>query len=95
MRRWKRTLSWRRRRALRSARMLDEMVDAQVAAIPLLAEDLRARTVEQLAQLVSLAQVYRHFAAGWITRPTFDRRCREIGARLDGRSGVGRTTHRA
>lgn len=87
--RWKRALSWRRRRALRAARMLDEMVDAHVAAVPMLAEDLRPRTVEQLVQLVSLAHVYRHFAAGWITRPTFDRRCREIVARLDDQSGVG------
>ena len=82
MRRWKRTLSWRRRRALRSARMLDEMVDAQVATVPLLPEDVRPRAVEQLAQLVLLAQVYRRFSAGWI-------------AQLDDRSGVRRATHRA
>lgn len=44
------------------------------AAVPMLDAELRSRTVEQLAQLVLLAQVHRHFAAGWITRPTFDRR---------------------
>ena len=96
MQRLKQRMSWRRRRALRSARMLDDMVDAQVVALPLLPEDVRSRSADQLAELVMLAQTYRHFSAGWITRSTLDRRCKEIVARLEGSgSGAWQATHRA
>jgi hypothetical protein len=64
----------RARRALRSAQVLDEVVEAQLALVSRLPEDSRRRAADYLAELVMLAQSYRHFAAGWITRRELERR---------------------
>lgn len=71
------------RRALRSAEMLDEMVDKQAALLPRLPEDSRRRSAEHLAELVMLAQAYRHCAAGWISHRELQRRGRAALDRLD------------
>src|SRR5205085_4900067 len=47
-------LAPRRRRALRSARVLDEVVNDQVALLPQLPEEVRLRYAEHLAELVML-----------------------------------------
>ena len=62
------------KRALRSAQVLDEVVAAQLALVSRLPEDSRRRAADYLAELVMLAQSYRHFAAGWITRRELERR---------------------
>lgn len=76
-------LTWRRRRAVRSAELLDDVVDAQAVLLPQLPEPLRRRSADHLAELVMLGQAYRHYAAGWITRAQLDRRGKEIRARLE------------
>lgn len=58
----------RARRALRSAQVLDEVVATQLALVSRLPEDSRRRAADYLAELVMLAQSYRHYAAGWISR---------------------------
>lgn len=64
----------RAKRALRSAQVLDEVVEAQLALVSRLPEDSRRRAADYLAELVMLAQSYRHFAAGWITRKELEKR---------------------
>ncbi|HEV2784249.1 MAG TPA: hypothetical protein VGX25_33100 [Actinophytocola sp.] len=64
----------RARRALDSARVLDEVVDGQLAFVARLPEEHRRRACDFLAELVMLAQAYRHYAAGWIDRRELDRR---------------------
>lgn len=64
----------RARRALDSARVLDEVVAKQLALVSRLPEDGRRRAADFLAELVMLAQAYRHFAAGWISRRELERR---------------------
>lgn len=59
---------WRRARAQRCARLLDEMVDSQVALLPHLPEPARRDTAERLARLVMLSQSYVHYGRGWISR---------------------------
>ncbi|HEU5473173.1 MAG TPA: hypothetical protein VFV67_21220 [Actinophytocola sp.] len=72
------------RRALESARVIDQVVNNQLALVPRLTEEGRRRAAEYLAELVMLAQAYRHFAAGWITRRELERRglrtVRRLGA---------------
>ena len=66
--------SRRARRALDSARVLDEVVANQLALVSRLPEEGRRRAADFLAELVMLAQHYRHFAAGWISRRELERR---------------------
>lgn len=65
---------WRARSALRSARILDEIVAVQLPLVSRLPEDSRRRVADYLAELVLLAQAYRHYAAGWISRRELERR---------------------
>jgi hypothetical protein len=65
---------WRARRALRSAKIIDDIVEAQLPLIPRLPEESRRRASDYLAELVLLAQSYRYFAAGWIGRRELERR---------------------
>lgn len=67
-------LSWRRRRALRSARLLDDVVDAQAGSLPELPEDARRSAADHLAELVLLAQAYRYYAAGQLSHRELRRR---------------------
>lgn len=62
------------KRALRSAQVLDEVVEAQLALVSRLPEQSRRRAADYLAELVMLAQSYRHYAAGWISRKELERR---------------------
>ena len=66
--------SRRAKRALDSARVLDEVVANQLALVSRLPEDGRRRAADFLAELVMLAQAYRHYAAGWIGRRELERR---------------------
>ena len=66
--------SRRVKRALDSARVLDEVVANQLALVSRLPEDGRRRAADFLAELVMLAQAYRHYAAGWISRRELERR---------------------
>ncbi|QIZ35311.1 hypothetical protein [Saccharopolyspora sp. ASAGF58] len=75
---------WRRTRALRAARVLDDVVDSQVASLPRLPEELRIRHADHLAELVLLAQAYRHYAVGWITWRQLECRGRLAVQRLGG-----------
>jgi hypothetical protein len=65
---------WRARRALRAAATLDEVVDSQLPLLAGLPERSRRRSANYLAELVMLAQSYRHYAAGWIDRRELDSR---------------------
>jgi hypothetical protein len=74
---------WRARRALRAARMLNEVVDRQLPLRAGLPEPSRRRSANYLAELVMLAQAYRHYANGWLDRKELDARCRLAVRRLD------------
>lgn len=74
---------WRARRALRTAQLLDEVVDSHLPWLPGLPEEHRRRSADYLAELVMLAQAYRYYAVGWIDRAELDRRGRATLARLD------------
>ncbi|KAA2263718.1 hypothetical protein F0L68_09530 [Solihabitans fulvus] len=65
---------WRARRALRSAQLLDEVVDTQLPLLVGFSEERRRRSADYLAELVELAQNYRYYAAGWIDGRELDRR---------------------
>ncbi|MBW4719517.1 hypothetical protein KZQ38_20210 [Saccharothrix sp. SC076] len=65
---------WRARRALKAARMLDEVVDTQLPLLASFDEDRRRRSADYLAELVKLAQDYRYYAHGWIDAAELDRR---------------------
>lgn len=68
---------WSQRRAkqaLESARVLDEVVAAQLRLVSKLDDAARRRAADYLAELVLLAQAHRHFAAGWIGRRELDER---------------------
>ena len=67
-------VSWRRRRALRSAQLLDDVVDAQAGTLPELPEDMRRSGADHLAELVMLAQAYRAYAAGHLSHKELRRR---------------------
>ncbi|HEY4020288.1 MAG TPA: hypothetical protein VGM75_16470 [Pseudonocardiaceae bacterium] len=73
----------RTRRALAAANMLDEVVDSQLALLAGLPERSRRRSANYLAELVMLAQTYRHYAAGWVDRKELDRRSRIAMRKLD------------
>ncbi|MGW5050839.1 hypothetical protein [Actinokineospora sp. NPDC004072] len=72
----------RARRALASARVLDDVVESQLALVARLPEPGRARAAEHLAEMVLLAQAYRHYAQGWIDRRELDRRARATADKL-------------
>lgn len=73
---------WRTRRALRTAQLLDEVVDSQLPLLTALPEARRRRSADYLAELVMLSQAYRHYAAGWIDRRELDRRGHGVLDRL-------------
>jgi hypothetical protein len=64
------------RRAAATAELLDRIVDRDVALVRALPVHRRHRPVEKLAALVMLAQAYRHYANGWISRAELRRRSR-------------------
>jgi hypothetical protein len=64
----------RARRALDSARMLDQMVADHLPLMARLPEASRHRAADFLAELVLLSQAYRHHANGWISRRELERR---------------------
>lgn len=66
----------RANRALRSARMLDEVVDTQLPLLASFDEQRRRRSADYLAELVKLAQDYRYYANGWIDARELERRGR-------------------
>lgn len=74
---------WRGRRALRSAQLLDDVVNAQVRLIPNLSPGARESSAEYLAELVMLGQAYRHYAVGWISKCELERRGHETLHRLE------------
>ena len=63
--------------------MLDEVVDSQLPLLAALPEASRRRSASYLAELVMLAQAYRHFAAGWIDRRDLDQRSQVTMRRLN------------
>lgn len=73
---------WRVRRALRSARLLDEVVDTQLPLLVGFDEQRRRRSADYLAELVTLAQDYRYYARGWIDAKELDRRGQAAMAQL-------------
>lgn len=63
------------RRALDSARVLDQVIENQLPLVARLPEgNSRVRAADFLAELVMLSQAYRHHAAGWISRRELERR---------------------
>jgi hypothetical protein len=74
---------WRARKALHAATMLDEIVDSQLPLLAGLPEASRRRSASYLAELVMLAQDYRHYAAGWIDRGELDDRSQRTMGRLN------------
>jgi hypothetical protein len=66
-------LKWRVTRALRSAELLDEIVDSQLPLVVGLCDESRAREANYLAELVQLAGAYRAFARGEISRSELQR----------------------
>ncbi|GAA4856582.1 hypothetical protein [Saccharopolyspora rosea] len=75
-------LNWRRRRALSTARLLDDLVTDQVWMLPHLSPDSRRRSADHLAELTMLGQAYRYYAIGWISRRELQRRGRAAADRL-------------
>lgn len=74
---------WRTRKALNAAGMLDDIVDSQLPLLAALPEASRRRSASYLAELVMLAQHYRHYAAGWIDKAELSRRSHHTVRRLD------------
>jgi hypothetical protein len=74
---------WHARKAVRAAGMLDEIVDSQLPLLAGLPEASRRRSASYLAELVMLAQDYRHFAAGWINRGELEQRNHRTMRRLN------------
>jgi hypothetical protein len=74
---------WRARKALQAANMLDEIVDSQLPLLAGLPESSRRRSAGYLAELVMLAQAYRHYAAGWIDKAELEQRSHRTVRRLD------------
>jgi hypothetical protein len=67
---------------LDSARVLDDVVNTQLVLVSRLPDEGRRRAADFLAELVMLAQAYRHYAAGWIDRRELERRGLETMRRL-------------
>jgi hypothetical protein len=83
LRAWKARPTRRARHASQSAEMIDEIVDSQLTTLPLLDEARRERAAEHLAELVMLAQAYRHLAAGWISEAEVGRRANAVVHQLE------------
>lgn len=66
------------RKAAMTADLLDRIVDRDLVLVRAMPMHLRARPAEKLANLVMLAQTYRHYATGWISRRELQRRRRLI-----------------
>ncbi len=72
---WNRFWALRHRRAMtREADYLDDLVDAELEFMRQLPADQRDRPAQALALLVLLAQDYRHYGQGWISRRELRRR---------------------
>lgn len=82
VRRLRRRMTFRHRKALHSARVLDDVVDTEVGLVPELSGSARQRAVDHLAELVLLSQAYRQYAAGWISRRELTRRGRDALGQL-------------
>ncbi|WP_433266979.1 hypothetical protein ACQPZF_00225 [Actinosynnema sp. CS-041913] len=76
------TRRWRTKRALKAARMLDQVVDTQLPLLASFDEERRRRSADYLAELVTLAQDYRYYANGWIDAKELDRRGHQTMAKL-------------
>jgi hypothetical protein len=74
---------WRARRALRSALVLDRIVDTQLPLLAGFDEERRRRSADHLAELVELARDYRYYANGWIDSRELDRRGQQAVERLE------------
>jgi hypothetical protein len=68
---------------MEAAVMLDEIVDSQLPLLAGLSEAGRRRSASYLAELVMLAQAYRHYAAGWIDRAELEQRSHRTVRRLN------------
>ncbi|EWC58328.1 hypothetical protein UO65_6394 [Actinokineospora spheciospongiae] len=64
----------RQRRALATASSIERLVGDRVGQVRDLPEDARGRHADHMAELVLLAQAYRHFGRGWISKRELDRR---------------------
>ncbi|HWE89680.1 MAG TPA: hypothetical protein VG317_09500 [Pseudonocardiaceae bacterium] len=73
----------RARRALHAAATLDQVVDSQLPLLVGLPERSRRRSANYLAELVMLAQSYRHYAAGWIDRRELEQRSHQTMLTLE------------
>jgi hypothetical protein len=73
----------RRSRAMHAAVLLDRVVDRDLELVRVLPVHRRTRPVERLAALVMLAQAYRHYSAGWISRRELRHRSRQAFAELN------------
>jgi hypothetical protein len=62
--------------------MLDAVVDSHLPFVARLPEVSRSRAAEFLAELVTLAQSYRYYASGWITRRELEGRSMRTMRRL-------------
>ena len=87
--RMRRKLTSRGRKALDSARVLDDVVNSEVRLVPGLSGEARQRAVDHLAELVQLSQAYRHYSYGWISRRELERRGRGALGRLESLSSSG------
>ena len=58
------------------------MVNTQLVLVARLPEEGRRRAADFLAELVMLAQAYRHYAAGWIGRRELERHAQQTLSRL-------------
>ncbi len=83
LRRVRRKVTLRGRKALHSARVLDDVVDTEVVLVPGLSEQARQRAVDHLAELVMLSHAYRIYAEGRISRRELARRGRGAVGRLE------------
>lgn len=81
--RMRRKLTRRGRKAVHSARVLDEVVDTEVRLVPALTGEAQRRAVDHLAELVLLSQAYRHYSYGWIGRRELERRGKGALGRLE------------
>lgn len=72
----------RLRQATATADLLDHIVDRDLELVRALPPHQRSRPADKLAALVLLAQAYRHYAAGWISRRELQRRSRAIFTQL-------------
>lgn len=63
--------------------MLDQVVAAHTRLMPRLSAQDRSATTDYLVELIELAQVYRNYARGWISRRDLERQADVRSRRLD------------